>query len=56
MSKEEKINLAVKYQAFVEGTALFTEIELDEKIVSEMKLKILGVYGMCKENKDIKQE
>jgi hypothetical protein len=34
--------LAIKYQIFIEGTSLFAEIELDEKIPSEMKLKILG--------------
>ena len=42
LSQEEKIKLAIKYQIFIEGTSLFAEIELDEKISSEMKLKILG--------------
>ena len=42
LSKEDKIKLALKYQLFIEGTSLFAEIELDEKISSEMKLKILG--------------
>ena len=42
LSYEEKIKLALKYQIFIEGTSLFAEIELDEKISSEMKQLILG--------------
>ena len=42
LSEEEKIKLALKYQILVEGTSLFAEVELSEKISSEMKLKIIG--------------
>ena len=42
LSKEEKIKLALKYQIFIEGTSLFAEVELDEKITEKMKLEILG--------------
>ena len=42
LSQEDKIKLAIKYQIFIEGTSLFAEIELDEKISSEMKQKIFG--------------
>ena len=43
-SEEEKIKLALKYQLFIEGTSLFTEIELSKKILEEM------------EKREIKQE
>ena len=43
-SEEEKIKLALKYQLFIEGTSLFTEIELSRKILEEM------------EKREIKQE
>ena len=39
---EEKIKLALKYQLFTNGTSLFAEVELSEKITEEMKLKIIG--------------
>ena len=42
LPREEKIKLALKYQIFIEGTSLFAEIELNEKISSEMQQKILG--------------
>ena len=42
LPQEEKIKLALKYQIFIEGTSLFAEIELNEKISSEMQLNILG--------------
>ena len=48
LQKEEKIKLALKYQKFIEGTSLFAEIELDDKISEQMKLEILG-----KENQNI---
>ena len=41
LSKEEKVKLALKYQLFIEGTSLYAEVELDGKITSEMKLKII---------------
>ena len=34
--------MALKYQIFIEGTSLFAEVELSEKITSEMKQEILG--------------
>ena len=34
LSEEERINLAIKYQIFMEGTSLFVEVELSEKIVT----------------------
>ena len=42
LTEKEKIDLAIKYQIFIEGTSLFAEIELDEKISDQMKLEILG--------------
>jgi hypothetical protein len=36
-SEEEKIKLALKYQLFIEGTSLFTEIELSGKIIEAME-------------------
>ena len=36
------IDLAIKYQIFIEGTSLFAEIESDEKISDKMKSEILG--------------
>ena len=42
ISQEEKIKMALKYQIFIEGTSLFAEVELGEKITSEMKQEILG--------------
>ena len=42
LQNEEKIKLALKYQIFIEGTSLFAEIELDNKISEQMKLEILG--------------
>ena len=42
LQNEEKIKLALKYQIFIEGTSLFAEIELDDKISEQMKLEILG--------------
>ena len=36
-SKEEKIKLALKYQLFIEGTSLFTEFELQGKIIEAME-------------------
>ena len=42
LSYEEKIKLALKYQILIEGTSLFAEVELDNKISEEMKLQILG--------------
>ena len=42
LTEKEKIDLAIKYQIFIEGTSLFAEIELDEKISDQMKSEILG--------------
>ena len=42
LNNEEKIKLALKYQLFTNGTSLFAEVELSEKITEEMKLKIIG--------------
>jgi uncharacterized protein YegL len=36
-SEEDKIKLALKYQLFIEGTSLFTEIELSGKIIEAME-------------------
>ena len=36
LSEEERIKLAIKYQIFMEGTSLFVEMELSEKIVTPM--------------------
>lgn len=51
LTKDEKLNLALKYQIFTEDTSLFAELEFSEKITEEMKLKVLG----DKENNVIKQ-
>ena len=37
ISEEEKIKLALRYQIFIEGISLFTEIELSEKITEKLK-------------------
>ena len=42
LNYEEKIKLALKYQLFIEGTSLYAQVELDEKISSEMKQIVLG--------------
>ena len=42
LDEKEKIKLALKYQIFTEGTSLFAEVELSEKISEEMKTKIIG--------------
>ena len=42
LSKEEKIKLALKYQILIKGTSLFAQVELNGKIVENMKLHILG--------------
>ena len=42
LTEKEKIDLAIKYQIFIEGTSLFAETELDEKISDQMKSEILG--------------
>ena len=34
--------MALKYQLFIEGTSLYAQVELDEKISSEMKQIVLG--------------
>ena len=39
LSEEEKIKLALKYQLFIEGTSLFAEVELSEKITEQMEHK-----------------
>ena len=36
LSEEERIKLAINYQIFMEGTSLFAEAELSEKIVTPM--------------------
>ena len=51
LTKDKKLNLALKYQIFTEDTSLFAELEFSEKITEEMKLKVLG----DKENNVIKQ-
>ena len=50
-SEEEKIQLALKYQIFIEGTSLFAEIELSGKITKPMKLKEIECEK--KENKKL---
>ena len=42
LSNKEKLELSLKYQIFSKYTSLFTEFELSEKIIEEMKLKIIG--------------
>ena len=42
ISIEEKINLALKYQIFMENTSLFAEVKLSEKITEKMKSIIIG--------------
>jgi len=39
LTEEEKIKLALKYQILIEGTSLFAEVELKEKIKEKMKIK-----------------
>ena len=39
LSEEEKIKLALKYQIFIEGTSLFAEVELSEKITEQLEHK-----------------
>ena len=36
LSLDEKTKLAIKHQIFIEGTSLFTEVELSRKITSPM--------------------
>ena len=36
LSDDERIKLAIKYQIFIEGTSLFAEVELSEKISTPM--------------------
>lgn len=36
LSFDEKVKLAIKHQIFIEGTSLFTEVELSGKITSPM--------------------
>ena len=38
LSEKEKINLAIKYQVLIEGTALYAETELDQKNFAPMQL------------------
>ena len=42
LNNDEKIQLALKYQLLINGTSLFAEVELEEKITEEMKSKIMG--------------
>ena len=42
LTKDEKLNLALKYQIFTEDASLFAELEFSEKITEETKLKVLG--------------
>jgi hypothetical protein len=42
LKNEEKIKFGLKYQLFIDGTSLFAEIELTDKITEEMKSKIIG--------------
>ena len=51
LSNEEKIKLALKYQLFIEGTSLFAEIELDNKITEQMEHK-----EIIKETKEYKTQ
>ena len=48
LSKKDKIDLALKYQIFMEGTSLYAEVELDEKIIEEIRLEILGAHNKKK--------
>ena len=34
--------MALKYQLFIEGTSLYAQVELDQKISSEMEQIIVG--------------
>ena len=49
-SEEEKIKLALKYQLFIEGTSLFTQVNLDKKITEVMKHEEIKKKG--KKNED----
>ena len=42
LTKNEKLNLSLKYQVLNETTSLFAEIELSDKITEEMKAIIIG--------------
>ena len=39
LTDEEKIKLALKYQLFIEGTSLFAEVELKDKIKEKIIIK-----------------
>jgi hypothetical protein len=52
LNNDEKIQLALKYQLLINGTSLFAEVELEEKITEEMKSKIIG----NKENNIIRKQ
>ena len=51
-SEEEKIKLALKYQIFIEGTSLYTEIELSGKITQEMEHREMQ-YEKIENKKDL---
>ena len=41
LNEKEKMNLALKYQIFTKNTSLFAEIELSEKVSSQMKSLVI---------------
>ena len=54
-SEEEKIKLALKYQIFIEGTSLFTEVELSGKITQPIKQKEIKYEKKENKNLSLKQ-